>query len=75
MVFTYVWCVPCKEAKANQNLEVFDSSMQYDGVSLNNALLTGPDLNNTLLGVLIRFRKEAIAFTADIEQMFYCLLV
>lgn len=54
---------------------VFDSSAQYDGVSLNDVLLTGPDLNNTLLGVLIRFRKEAITFTADIEQMFYCFLV
>ena len=54
---------------------VFDSSAQYDSVSLNNVLLTGPDLNNTLLGVLIRFRREAIAFTADIEQMFYCFLV
>ena len=44
---------------------VFDSSAQYDGVSLNNVLLTGPDLNNTLLGVLIRFRREAIAFIAS----------
>lgn len=34
--------------------------------------LKGPDLNNSLLGVLMRFRKEAVAFTADIEQMFYC---
>ena len=54
---------------------VCDSSAQYDSISLNNVLLTGPDLNNTLLGVLIRFRREAIAFTADIEQMFYCFLV
>lgn len=54
---------------------VFDSSAQHNGVSLNDVLLSGPDLNNTLLGVLIRFRREAIAFTADIEQMFYCFLV
>lgn len=54
---------------------VFDSSAQYNGVSLNDVLLTGPDLNNTLLGVLIRFRREAITFTADIEHMFYCFLV
>ncbi|XP_036007876.1 uncharacterized protein LOC118567277 [Fundulus heteroclitus] len=50
-------------------------SAQYDGISLNNVLLTGPDLNNTLQGVLIRFRREAIAITADIEQMFYCFRV
>lgn len=54
---------------------MFDSSAQQDGLLLNNVLLTGPDLNNTLLGVLIRFRKEAIAFIADIEHMFYCFLV
>ncbi|XP_034396072.1 uncharacterized protein LOC117735512 [Cyclopterus lumpus] len=61
--------------KPKQIRVVFDSSTQYNGVSLNNVLLTGPDLNNTLLGVLMRFRKEAIAFTTDIEQMFYCFSV
>lgn len=61
--------------KPNQIRVVFDSSAQYNGVSLNDVLLTGPDLNNTLLGVLLRFRKEAIAFTTDIEQMFYCFSV
>lgn len=54
---------------------VFDSSAQHDAVSLNDVLLTGPDLNNSLLGVLIRFRREAIAVTADIKQMFHCFLV
>lgn len=46
---------------------VFDSSAQHRGISLNNVLLTGPHLNNSLLGVLLRFRREAVA---DIEQMF-----
>ncbi|XP_051797872.1 uncharacterized protein LOC127531791 [Acanthochromis polyacanthus] len=54
---------------------VFDSSAQFDGVSLNDCLLSGPDLNNTLIGVLLRFRKEPVAITADIEQMFYCFVV
>ncbi|XP_051816711.1 uncharacterized protein LOC127537707 [Acanthochromis polyacanthus] len=54
---------------------VFDSSAQQQGVSLNSVLLTGPDLNNTLLGVLLRFRKDLIAVTADIQQMFYGFLV
>ena len=61
--------------KPKQIRVVFDSSAKYNGVSLNDVLLTGPDLNNTLIGVLIRFSKEAVAFTADIEQMFYCFLV
>ncbi|KAK7905231.1 hypothetical protein WMY93_017838 [Mugilogobius chulae] len=61
--------------KPKQIRVVFDSSAKYDDVSLNDVLLTGPDLNNSLLGVLMRFRKEAVAFTADIEQMFYCFNV
>lgn len=54
---------------------VFDSSSKHNGISLNDVLLTGPDLINKLLGVLLRFRKEPVAMTADIEQMFYCFRV
>ncbi|XP_071944711.1 uncharacterized protein [Antedon mediterranea] len=54
---------------------VFDSSAEWKGVSLNKVLLSGPDLNNSFLGVLLRFRKEPIAVTADVEQMFYCFNV
>lgn len=61
--------------KPDQIRVVFDSSAQEGGVSLNNVLLTGPDLNNSLLGVLIRFRKEQVAIMADIQKMFYCFLV
>ncbi|XP_060772289.1 uncharacterized protein LOC132883105 [Neoarius graeffei] len=61
--------------KPGQIRVVFDSSCQHDGVSLNDVLLTGPDLNNSLLGVLIRFRREAIAITTDIQQMFHCFVV
>jgi hypothetical protein len=34
-------------------------------------LLQGPDLTNNLIGILISFRQEKIAFAADIEKMFY----
>lgn len=61
--------------KPDQIRVVFDSSAQQHGVSLNSVLLTGPDLNNTLLGVLLRFRKDLIAVTADIQQMFYACLM
>ena len=50
---------------------VFDCSCRYKGTSLNNHLLKGPDLTNQPVGVLLRFRKEPIAFMADIESMFY----
>ena len=50
---------------------VFDASLKYQGISLNSMLLQGPDLTNNLLGVLLRFRQEKIAFMADVRKMFY----
>lgn len=50
---------------------VFNCSLPYRGLSLNDMLLQGPDLTNNLLGVLLRFRQEPIAFTSDIKKMFY----
>ena len=41
------------------------------GHSLNKYLLQGPDLTNSLVGVLCRFRKELIAFMCDLEAMFH----
>ncbi len=41
--------------KPGQIRVVFDSSAQYKGLSLNQVLLSGPDLSNSLLGVLLRF--------------------
>ncbi len=61
--------------KPGQIRVVFDSSAQFHGVSLNDVLLTGPNLNNSLVGVLLRFRHEPIAITADIEQMFHSFIV
>jgi hypothetical protein len=50
---------------------VFDCSARHNGTSLNDALLSGPNLTRTIFEVLIRFRQENIAVTADIESMFY----
>ena len=43
----------------------------FDGFSLNQQLLQGPDLTNNLTGVLCRFRMERIAFMCDIKVMFH----
>ena len=66
-----VFCVyhPCKP---DQIRGVIDSSAAFWGLSLNDVLMSGPDLNNNLLWVLIRFRKKRIELTADIQQMFHC---
>lgn len=55
---------------------VFDCSARYGNSSLNENLLTGPDVTNGLTGVLCRFRRFPIAIImCDIEKMFYQLFV
>nr|XP_022331795.1 uncharacterized protein LOC111129629 [Crassostrea virginica] len=74
-----IWYLPIfsvyHSKKPDQIRMVFDSSAQYEGLSLNKVLLTGPDLTNSLLGVLLRFRLEKIGIMADIQQMFHCFKV
>ena len=50
---------------------VFDCGASFKGMSLNSQLLQGPDLTNSLLGVLTRFRQEAVAVIADIKAMYH----
>jgi hypothetical protein len=53
----------------------FDGKAASHGTSLNDHLLTGPDLANSLLGVLLRFRKEKITIKGDIKGMFNAIKV
>ena len=50
---------------------VLDAAAKYDGKSLNDYLITGPDLLNNLVGILLRFRKNPVALVADIEAMYH----
>ena len=50
---------------------VFDCSAKFNGNSLNDVLLQGPNLTSTLIGVLTRFRENPVAFMADVQAMFY----
>ena len=49
---------------------VFDCAAQFSGKSLNDHLYTGPDVLNSLIGILIRFRQERIAVVGDVEAMY-----
>ena len=50
---------------------VFNCSAQFQGTALNDHLLVGPDLTNSLFGVLCRFRQYPVAIMCDIEKMFH----
>ena len=50
---------------------VFDCAAKFRVTSLNDQLLSGPDLTNSIVGVLTRFRQEQVALPADVEAMFH----
>ena len=54
---------------------VFDCTARYKETSLNDQPLSGPDLINSLLGVLLRFRQEPVSLSSDNETMFHQVMV
>jgi hypothetical protein len=54
---------------------VFNAASKFKGASLNDHLMTGPNLLNSLTGILMRFREERVAKSADIESMFTQIVV
>ena len=69
-----VWYLPHQAVLSAKNPNklrvVFDCSSKFQGVSLNDVCLQGPDLNR-LLDVILRFRNHRYAICADIEAMYY----
>ncbi|KAK3735290.1 hypothetical protein QZH41_010583, partial [Actinostola sp. cb2023] len=61
--------------KPNKVRIVYEAAAECGEVSLNSLLLPGPDLTNSLIGILLRFRESPVAFMADVEQMFYSFSV
>lgn len=71
---THVWYLPhfgvTTPSKPKLRI-VFDCAAKSCGVSLNSTANSGPDLTNSLLGVLLRFRAKPIAFMGDVKAMFH----
>ena len=61
--------------KPGKTRVVFDCAAKHKGTSLNDQFLTGPDLTNSIVGVLMRFREEQVALSADVECMFHQIRV
>ena len=49
---------------------VCNAAAQYQSVALNDKLLSGPDLLQSLVGIIFRFREHQRALSADMEAMF-----
>ena len=58
-------------AKPEKNGVIFDCSVRYGQASFNQELMSGPDLTNQIVGILLRFGEGRVAFMVDIEAMFY----
>ena len=68
---TPTWYIPHFDVHNKGKIRVVhDCSAKYKGISLNDTLINGPDLVNTLFGVLCRFRQNSVAFTCDVAKMF-----
>ncbi|XP_058816087.1 uncharacterized protein LOC131679391 [Topomyia yanbarensis] len=55
---------------------VFDASCRSkSGISLNDVLLPGPTIQDTLVTIVLRFRIHQLVISADIEKMYRQILV
>ena len=69
-----IWYLPhfgvCNINKPDKIRFVFEAAARTSGVSLNDQLESGPDLLQSLVGIMLRFRQYVVAFIADIKDMF-----
>ena len=70
-----VWYLPhhsvVNPSKPGKLRVVFDRAVKFNETSLNGKLMKGPDLANSLVGVLTRFRKNKVVLVAERKAMFH----
>ena len=52
---------------------VINSSLKYDGASLNDVLMKGPDTLNNLFGIQLKFRTYMYALVCDMSKMYHTI--
>ena len=74
-----VWYLPhhpvVNPRKSGKLRIVFDCEAKFNGTSLNDKPMKGPNLANSLVGVLTCFRKNKVALVADVKAMFHQIKV
>ncbi|XP_055633306.1 uncharacterized protein LOC129773687 [Toxorhynchites rutilus septentrionalis] len=69
-------CVVRPESSTKKLRVVFDASCPTDtGVSLNDALMIGPVVQDDLYNIILRFRFSRYAIVADLEKMYRKILI
>ena len=48
---------------------VCNAAAKYQGIALNDKFLSGPDLLQSLIGIIFRFQEQQIVLSADIEAI------
>ena len=54
---------------------MFNAAAEFQNTSLNKNLLKGPDYLDSLVGILLKFRRDKFAVRADTEQMYHQIKV
>ena len=67
----HVWYLPYFVTSQAKKRIVYDGKSKFHGVCVNDAILSGPDLLNSLVHILIRFRRGEFALMADITKCYF----
>ena len=71
-IISHTWYLP-HHGVINPNKSkvrvVYDAAARFEETALNKELLQGLQLNNSLVGVLMRFRKDEVTVVCSIEWL------
>ncbi len=69
-VFCLPWFVVTVLGKSTPHRIVFDCARKFFGFCLNDFVLPGPKTHNEIFDIVLRFRMNPIAVTADVSKMY-----